>query len=101
MGWQSSRVVVAIVLTISVSFALVHQAAAHGFHCRRELGWDPVAGTYRYHRHPGICRDYAGCLRKQRRCVFLLGRGFEPWTYERFGSDNVRFTRCMIRSGCY
>jgi hypothetical protein len=73
----------------------------HGFHCRKVLGWDPVAGVYRYHRHEGICRDYKGCLRQQKRCVFLLGRGFERWSYEAFGADNARFTACMIRSGCY
>lgn len=74
---------------------------AHGFHCRRVFGWDPVAGVYRYHSHKGICRDYKRCLREQKRCVFLLGRGFERWSYESFGADNWRFSRCMIRAGCY
>lgn len=78
---------------------MIHKV--HGFHCRPVLGWDPVAGVYRVHRHPGICRDYRGCLREQKRCIFLLGRRFEPWSYEAFGSDNARFTACMIRSGCY
>jgi hypothetical protein len=73
----------------------------HGFHCRKLFGWDPVAGVYRYHRHEGICRDYQGCLRKQKRCLFLLGQGFQRWSYEAFGEDNWRYTRCMIRSGCY
>lgn len=73
----------------------------HGFHCRSVLGWDPVAGVYRYHRHAGICRDYQRCLAKQKRCIFLLGRGWERWSYERFGSDNWRFTACMVRAGCY
>jgi hypothetical protein len=73
----------------------------HGFHCRSVLGWDPVAGIYHYHRHEGICRDYQRCLSKQKRCIFLLGRGWERWSYERFGSDNSRFSACMIRAGCY
>jgi len=74
---------------------------AHGFHCRSVLGWDPVAGVYRYHRHEGICRNYKRCLRQQKRCLFVLGRGFERWSYETFGEDNWRFSRCMIRAGCY
>lgn len=73
----------------------------HGFHCRSVLGWDPVAGVYRYHRHPGICHDYKRCLRVQKRCVFMLGRGFQRWSYEAFGYDNERYTRCMVRGGCY
>jgi hypothetical protein len=73
----------------------------HGFHCRSVLGWDPVAGVYRRHRHRGICRDYRRCLHEQKRCIFVLGRGFERWSYETFGSENARFTACMIRSGCY
>jgi hypothetical protein len=74
---------------------------AHGFHCRSMLGWDPVAGVYRRHRHEGICRDYKRCLSQQKRCIFLLGRGFERWSYEALGADNARFAACMIRSGCY
>ncbi len=58
----------------------------HGFHCRSVLGWDPVAGVYRYHSHPGICRNYKRCLREQKRCMFVLGQGFERWSYEAFGS---------------
>ena len=73
----------------------------HGFHCRKVLGWDPVAGVYRYHSHPGICRNYKRCLREQKRCIFVLGNGFERWSYEAFGYDNERFTACMIRNGCY
>jgi hypothetical protein len=73
----------------------------HGFHCRRVLGWDPVAGVYRYHSHKGICRDYKRCLREQKRCIFVLGRGFQPWSYEAFGADNGRYFACMIRAGCY
>jgi hypothetical protein len=74
---------------------------AHGFHCRPMLGWDPVAGLYRVHSHPGICRNYSRCYREHQRCIFILGGGFEPWTYERFGHDNYRYYGCMIRSGCY
>lgn len=74
---------------------------AHGFHCRRRLGWDPVAGVYRYHRHEGICRDYKRCLAKQRRCIFILGRGWQRWSYEAFWPNNSRYTACMIRAGCY
>jgi hypothetical protein len=73
----------------------------HGFHCRSVFGWDPVAGAYRHHKHAGICANYKRCLREQKRCVFVLGRRRDPWSYEAFGSDNVRFTRCMIRAGCY
>jgi hypothetical protein len=76
-------------------------STVHGFHCRRVLGWDPVAGVYRYHRHEGICRDYKRCLREQKRCIFRLGRGFQRWSFEAFGAENARFTACMIRSGCY
>jgi hypothetical protein len=79
--------------------SIVHKA--HGFHCRRVPGWDPVAGVYRYHRHEGICRNYRGCLREHKRCIFILGRGFQRWSYESFGSDNARYFGCMIRSGCY
>jgi hypothetical protein len=79
--------------------SIVHKA--HGFHCRRVLGWDPVAGVYRYHRHEGICRNYRGCLREHKRCIFLLGRGFQHWSIEIFASDNDRYFACMIRSGCY
>ena len=73
----------------------------HGFHCRKVLGWDPVAGVYRYHSHPGICSNYKRCLREQKRCMFVLGHGFERWSYEAFGSDIGRFSACMIRAGCY
>ena len=73
----------------------------HGFHCRKVLGWDPVAGVYHLHSHPGICANYKRCLRAQKRCVFIRGGGFEEWSYELFGSDNDRYTACMIRAGCY
>jgi hypothetical protein len=73
----------------------------HGFHCRKMLGWDPVAGVFRVHSHPGICANYKRCIRAQKRCVFVLGRGFEPWSYEAFGSDNDRYYACMIKAGCY
>jgi hypothetical protein len=73
----------------------------HGFHCRRVFGWDPVAGVYQPHSHPGICHDHNRCLREQKRCMFVLGRGFQQWSYEAFGADNTRFSACMIRSGCY
>ena len=79
--------------------ALVEKA--HGFHCRPVLGWDPVAGLYHVHSHPGICRNYARCVRQHQRCIFVLGGGFEPWTYERFGNGNYRYYGCMIRAGCY
>lgn len=73
----------------------------HGFHCRKMLGWDPVAGVYRMHSHAGICQNYPRCLREHRRCIFILGGGFEEWSFERFGSDNYRYTDCMLRAGCY
>jgi hypothetical protein len=83
-----------------------HQAMSlvenvHGFHCRKVLGWDPVAGVYHVHRHEGICRNYQRCLSEHKRCLFVLGKGWEPWTYERFGWDNYRYSGCMIRAGCY
>ena len=78
---------------------LVHKV--HGFHCRKMLGWDAVAGVYHLHSHPGICANYKRCIRAQKRCVFLRGGGFQDWSYELFGSENDRFTRCMIRAGCY
>lgn len=81
--------------------AYTYVEKVHGFHCRSELGWDPVSGAYRRHNHPGICRDYYGCLKEHQRCIFVLGRGFESWQYERWGSDNWRYTSCMIRNGCY
>jgi hypothetical protein len=74
---------------------------AHGFHCRKMLGWDPVGGVYRMHSHAGICRNYPRCLREHRRCIFILGGGFEEWSFERFGSENYRYTDCMLRAGCY
>lgn len=101
MGRRFCRVAAAAMAAMGVACVLAQGASAHGFHCRRAYGWDPAAGVYHWHTHPGICRDYQGCLRKQRRCIFLLGRGFEAWTYESFGRDNRRFTKCMIRSGCY
>ncbi len=107
MGWGSTlrkvfaRLVAASMLALGMAGLLAGGASAHGFHCRSMLGWDPVAGVYRYHRHEGICRNYKRCLRKQKRCVFLLGRGFQRWSYEAFGYDNERFTRCMVRAGCY
>lgn len=74
---------------------------AHGFHCRKMLGWDPVGGVYRMHSHAGICQNYPRCLREHRRCILVLGGGFEEWSYERFGADNYRYTGCMLRAGCY
>lgn len=76
-------------------------AKVHGFHCRRVLGWDPVAGRYRMHSHKGICRNYRRCLRAQKRCIFLLGGGRKEWSYELFGFGAHRFTSCMVRAGCY
>jgi hypothetical protein len=73
----------------------------HGFHCRRVLGWDSVAGRYHVHSHEGICRDYKGCMRAQKRCIFILGGGRQDWSYELFGFDTPRYTNCMIRAGCY
>jgi hypothetical protein len=72
----------------------------HGFHCRPEVGWDATLGYYRRHSHRGICRDYQGCMREQQRCIFMLGRGWDVWKYERWGSENWRYTNCMIRAGC-
>jgi hypothetical protein len=40
-------------------------------------------------------------MREQQRCIFGLGRGWDVWKYERWGSDNWRYTNCMIRAGCY
>lgn len=73
----------------------------HGFHCRRELGWNPRTGLYEYHRHEGICANYKGCVREMYRCNLLMGRGWDMWTYERWGWDNWRFDSCMLRAGCY
>lgn len=73
----------------------------HGFHCKPYVGWDPVAGVYQRHSHPGICNDYQRCLREHERCIFINGRGFEKWQFERWGWDNWRYSSCMIRSGCY
>lgn len=73
----------------------------HGFHCRPEYGWDARVGDYRRHTHPGICRDYQGCMKQQQRCIFVHGRGWDVWKYERWGFDNWRYTNCMIRAGCY
>lgn len=73
----------------------------HGFHCRKVLGWDPVGGVYRLHSHAGICQNYPRCLKEHRRCIFVLGGGFEEWSFERFGADNYRYTDCMLRAGCY
>lgn len=73
----------------------------HGFHCKPYVGWNPVAGAYQRHSHPGICNDYQRCLREHERCIFVNGRGFEKWQFERWGSDNWRYSSCMIRSGCY
>jgi hypothetical protein len=73
----------------------------HGFHCREELGWDPRSGLYRRHSHAGICKDYKRCLEVHHRCIFVHGRGFEGWRYERWGWDNWRYTNCMLERGCY
>jgi len=73
----------------------------HGFHCRKELGWDPNVGLYRYHRHEGICRDYKRCLRQHHRCILDLGRGWTTWKYEDWGWENWRYTSCMMRNTCY
>lgn len=73
----------------------------HGFHCRKELGWDPRTGTYRYHRHEGICRDYKRCMREMYKCNLLMGRGWDQWSYERWTWDNWRYSQCMLDAGCY
>jgi hypothetical protein len=73
----------------------------HGFHCRPVLGWDPRAGVYHVHRHEGICRDYGGCWKKSQNCIFLLGRGWGGWEWDRWGSDNWRYYSCMMQTGCY
>jgi hypothetical protein len=97
----SAQVVAGLALNKQAAGAGQLIEKAHGFHCRREYGWDPAAGVYRYHRHEGICRDYERCLRQQRACILLLGRGLDRWTFESFGFDNWRFSSCMIRRGCY
>ncbi len=74
---------------------------AHGFHCRSELGWNPRTGLYERHSHLGICRDYKRCLEVHHRCIFVLGRGWDSWKYERWGDDNWRYTSCMLERGCY
>jgi hypothetical protein len=74
---------------------------AHGFHCRPVLGWDPRAGAYHLHSHPGICKDYQGCWRQSQNCIFLLGRGWGGWELDRWGWDNWRYYACMMRTGCY
>jgi len=73
----------------------------HGFHCREEMGWDPRTGLYRRHSHMGICENYKRCLEVHHRCIFLNGRGFDSWRYERWGWDNYRYTSCMLERGCY
>jgi hypothetical protein len=83
----------------AAGFGLVTKV--HGFHCRKELGWDPRAGVYRYHRHEGICKDYKRCMREMYRCNLLMGRGWDAWSYERWGWDNWRFSSCMLDAGCY
>lgn len=77
----------------------VHKA--HGFHCRSVLGWDPRSGVYSKHRHEGICRDYKRCMREMYRCNLRMGRGWDSWSYERWGRDNWRFSSCMLDAGCY
>lgn len=74
---------------------------AHGFHCRRMFGWDPRLGIYHWHRHEGICRDHHRCMKVMYRCDLLMGKGWEPWSYERWGFDNWRFDKCMLDAGCY
>jgi hypothetical protein len=116
-----ARVIAACALAVAVSGPLAQRGSAepfagardagaapapivqtvHGFHCRKMLGWDPVAGAYRYHSHPGICKNYNRCLRVQERCMFRLGAGIQKWTYELLGQDNWRYTDCMIANGCY
>ena len=73
----------------------------HGFHCREEYGWDPRSGRYSRHSHRGICEDYKRCLEVHHRCIFIHGRGFEGWRYERWGRDNWRYTNCMLERKCY
>lgn len=73
----------------------------HGFHCRRELGWDPRTGVYRYHRHEGICQDYKRCMREMYKCNLFMGRGWDQWSFERWGWDNWRYSSCMLDAGCY
>lgn len=85
----------------AASHSPLHVEKVHGFHCREQLGWDPRAGVYRLHSHPGICEDYTRCLEVHHRCILLNGRGFEGWRYERWGWDNWRYTSCMLDRGCY
>lgn len=90
-----------------VSFAGVkgiHHSAVtkvHGFHCRKVLGWDPVAGYYRGHSHAAICQEPERCLREHRRCIFVLGKLWNEWNLEDWVFDNGRYTACMIGAGCY
>lgn len=81
--------------------AVAKPLLVHGFHCRPYFGWDPVAGVYQQHSHPGICEDYQRCLKVSKRCIFIHGRGFDKWTYERWGWDNWRYSSCMIKHNCY
>lgn len=74
---------------------------AHGFHCRPMFGWDPRLGIYHKHRHEGICQDFQRCMKVMYRCNALMGKGWEPWSYERWGFDNWRFDKCMLDAGCY
>lgn len=74
---------------------------AHGFHCRPVRGWDPRLGIYHLHSHEAICRNHQRCMKVMYRCNFVMGRGWNTWDFERWGSDNWRFDKCMLDSGCY
>jgi hypothetical protein len=123
LGGKGGHFAIAILLTaiLSVSFASAGWAGAftglsdsknsatdpplvektHGFHCRPMFGWDPRLGIYHVHRHEGICRDHQRCMRVMYRCNLVMGRGWDTWSYERWGDDNWRFDRCMLDAGCY
>lgn len=74
---------------------------AHGFHCRAELGWNPMTGYYQFHRHEKICRNFNRCLAVHRRCIRIYARGWNSWEYEKWGWDNWKYTSCMIDNDCY
>ncbi len=84
----------------TTKLALPNLWRAHGFHCRKEAGWDPTTGHYRYHQHAGICNDYARCLSVNKQCIVLFHKGWTEWKYERWGFETNKYTYCMARRGC-
>lgn len=73
----------------------------HGFHCRREYGFNSATGYYQKHEHPGICADLERCTREHYRCLRIHGRGWHKWDYMRWGFDNRFYQACLIRADCY